>query len=83
MKVWIVLSIVAFAILPIVLIAVLGFRKRFEKEVFGRIYVWDKPWALVTQDTFVKEAYEKYQRRLAVLSSFVLLALIGVIFVVP
>lgn len=83
MKALVVFSIIFFAITPAALLVTLWFRRRFENAVFGRIYVWDKPWALVTQDAVVKEAYEKFQRRMIVLSSVLLLALVGVIFVVP
>lgn len=52
-----------FAFMPALLLGALGLKARFENDVFGRIYVWDKPWVLVTQDDLVKQAYEKLQRR--------------------
>ena len=81
-KAVIVLAILLFAITPAALIAALGFRKQFENEVFGRLYVWDKPWVLVTQDDFVKQAYEKLQRRMILLAGLIVLLLMVVIVVV-
>ncbi len=83
MTVLIVLLILAFAVAPAALVAALGFRKQFDKEVFGRIYVWDKPWVLVTQDDFVKRAYEKYQRRMIWLGGVIAVSVIAVFFLVP
>jgi hypothetical protein len=82
MKALIVLLILVFAIAPAGLMVALGFRKQFENDVFGRIYVWDKPWVLVTQDDYVKNAYEKLQRRVIWLGGVLLFLLMAVILVV-
>ncbi|MEO0385624.1 MAG: hypothetical protein AAF234_18975 [Pseudomonadota bacterium] len=82
MKALIVLLILVFAIAPAGLMVALGFRKQFESDVFGRIYVWDKPWVLVTQDDYVKTAYEKLQRRVIWLGGVLLFLLMAVILVV-
>ncbi|MFN3172579.1 MAG: hypothetical protein ACE37E_17985 [Hyphomicrobiales bacterium] len=82
MKALIVLLILVFAIAPAGLMVALGFRKQFENDVFGRIYVWDKPWVLVTQDDYVKSAYEKLQRRVIWLGGVLLFLLMAVILVV-
>lgn len=59
------LAAVVFA--PIGLMLALGFRKTFERSVFGRIYAWENPWSLVTQDRKVVEAYEHLRQRTAVM----------------
>jgi hypothetical protein len=82
MKAVIVFLILIFAIAPAGLILALGLRRRFENEVFGRIYVWDKPWVLVTQDDHVKRAYEKLQRRMIWLGGFLIFVLMVVILIV-
>lgn len=82
MKALIVLAIVLFAITPAGLMVAMGFRRQFENEVFGRIYVWDKPWLIVTQDAFVKRAYEKFQRRMVWLGGIVLFLMMLVVLVV-
>lgn len=56
----------AVVLAPIGLMLVLGFKKRFERSVFGRIYAWENPWSLVTQDRKVMEAYEQLRQRTAV-----------------
>lgn len=82
MKALIVLLILVFAIVPAGLIVALGFRKQFENDVFGRIYVWDKPWVLVTQDDYVKRRYDTLQRRVISLGGILLFLLMAVILVV-
>jgi CHASE1-domain containing sensor protein len=82
MKALIILLILVFAIAPAGLILALGMRRRFENEVFGRIYVWDKPWVLVTQDAFVKQRYETLQRRVIWLGGFLVVVLMAVILIV-
>ncbi|MEQ8656759.1 MAG: hypothetical protein RIC24_05560 [Hyphomicrobiales bacterium] len=82
MKALIVLLILVFAIVPAGLIVALGFRKQFENDVFGRIYVWDKPWVLVTQDDYVKRRYDTLQRRVIWLGGILLFLLMAVILVV-
>lgn len=82
MKALIVLLLLVFVITPGGLILALGMRRRFEDEVFGRIYVWDKPWVLVTQDAFVKQAYEKLQRQVIWLGGFLIVVLMAVILIV-
>jgi hypothetical protein len=68
--------------LPALIIGGLGFKRRFENDVFGRIYVWDKPWVLVTHDEFVTRCYEKLQKRFVVYAGVVLVLYMVVIAVV-
>lgn len=83
MKLLIVALITFFVLVPGGLIVALGLRRRFEKVVFGRIYVWDKPWVLVTQDAAVKRAYGHLQRRMIVLGAVLLFLFLGVVVFVP
>lgn len=73
------LCAVVFA--PIGLMLALGFRKQFEQSVFGRIYAWENPWSLVTQDRKVVEAYEKLRQRTAVMLVVLVLVFVVVVYV--
>lgn len=67
MRIVIIALLAAVVFAPIGLMLALGFRKRFERSVFGRIYAWENPWSLVTQDRKVMEAYERLRQRMAVM----------------
>lgn len=83
MKILIVSLVAFFALVPLGVMIGLGFKRRFDEDVFGRIYVWDKPWVLVTQDGAVKRAYAELRRRMILLVSVLLLLFIGMIVLVP
>lgn len=65
MRIVIITLLVAVVFAPIGLMLALGFKKQFEGSVFGRIYAWQGPWSLVTQDRKVIEAYERLRQRTA------------------
>lgn len=67
MRIVIIALLAAVVFAPIGLMLALGFRKRFERSVFGRIYAWENPWSLVTHDRKVMEAYERLRQRTAVM----------------
>lgn len=80
MRILIIAMLVAVVFAPIGLMLALGFRKRFEQAVFGRIYVWESPWSLVTQDRKVMEAYEQLRQRTAIMLVVLVLAFVFVVF---
>lgn len=73
------LAAVVFA--PIGLMLALSFRKRFERSVFGRLYAWQNPWSIVTQDRKVVEAYEKLRQSTAVMLVVLVLLFVVVVYV--
>ncbi|MFK7791238.1 MAG: hypothetical protein AB8B88_01075 [Devosiaceae bacterium] len=83
MKILIILLVGIFAFIPVLIIGGLGFKRRFENDVYGRIYVWDKPWVLVTQDDYVKRAYEKLQRRFVIFAGVAFAIYLLVVAFVP
>ncbi|MEM6711720.1 MAG: hypothetical protein AAF590_05500 [Pseudomonadota bacterium] len=75
----IILALIAFVFAPFGLIIALALKKGFETRVFGRIYAWQGPWRIVTEDETVKEQYEQLQRRMLALSAVLIAALMGVV----
>ncbi|GAB5510335.1 MAG: hypothetical protein Rhims3KO_17360 [Hyphomicrobiales bacterium] len=67
MRILIIALLAAVVFAPIGLMLALGFKKRFERSVFSRIYAWESPWSLVTQDRKVIEAYEQMRQRIAIM----------------
>lgn len=80
MRFVIIALLAAFVFAPIGLLLVLGFRKRFERTVFGRIYAWDNPWSIVTQDCKVVEAYEQLRQRTAIMLVVIVLLFAVVVY---
>ena len=79
MKTLIIVAVTLGALVPGGLIVALGLRRQFENEVFGRIYVWDRPWRIVTQDDRVRRQYETLQRRMILLGGVLAIMFIGVV----
>ncbi|MBV6656895.1 MAG: hypothetical protein KI785_03910 [Devosiaceae bacterium] len=72
---WLVGLFVAFAVVPLGAVALIGLRWRFDRKMFGRVYVWDRPWSVISQDRRVHEAFE----RLKVDASVIVLAMLLVL----
>ncbi|MEM1285266.1 MAG: hypothetical protein ACFB01_02775 [Cohaesibacteraceae bacterium] len=83
MKALIVVLVALFGLVPAGVMLGLGFKRQFDDEVFGRIYVWDKPWVLVTQDSAVKQAYARLRRRMTLLLCVLFIMFVGILVLVP
>ena len=77
---WIIALVVVFAIAPSGVLALFGLRWWFNRRNFGRVYVWDRPWSVVSPDARVHEPFGRF--RLAVLLVLVMmLAAVGALVV--
>lgn len=56
-RAWVIGLVCVFAILPVGMMALLVLRSWFNRKMFGRVYVWDRPWSVISEDARVHETF--------------------------